>query len=116
LSRLSCLEGGFDLWLGDKGIVSGRTSTSTYILTGLRVEDRIAGASNWSSWKAMIVLIVEERELWDIVENLVVPPIDAVLMVEFHKRNIGAKRTILDAVKDHVIPHVSGKDFTFQMW
>jgi hypothetical protein len=37
-------------------------------------------------------------------------------MAEFRKRNIRAKRTILDAVKDHVIPHVSGKDFTFQMW
>jgi hypothetical protein len=46
----------------------------------------------------------------------VVPPTDAVLMAEFRKRNIRAKRTILDAVKDHVIPHVSGKDFTFQMW
>jgi hypothetical protein len=28
------LEGGFGLWLGDKGIVNGKTSTSTYILTG----------------------------------------------------------------------------------
>jgi hypothetical protein len=40
----------------------------------------------------------------------------SVLMVEFWKRNIRAKRTILDAVKDHVIPHVSGKEFSFQMW
>jgi hypothetical protein len=67
-------------------------------------------------WKARIVLILEEGELWDIVENPVVPPTDVVLMAEFRKRNIRAKRTILDAVKDHVIPHVSGKDFTFQMW
>jgi hypothetical protein len=28
------LEGGFGLWLGDKGIVNGKTSTSTYILIG----------------------------------------------------------------------------------
>jgi hypothetical protein len=27
-----------------------------------------------------------------------------------------AKRTILDAVRNHIIPHVSGKDFAFQMW
>jgi hypothetical protein len=33
LSRLRCSEGGFGLWLGDKGIVNGKTSTSTYILT-----------------------------------------------------------------------------------
>jgi hypothetical protein len=83
---------------------------------GLRVEDRLAGAGNWSPWKAKIVLILEEGELWDIVENPVVLPTDAVLLVEFRKRNIKAKRTILDAVKDDIIPHVSGKDFAFQMW
>jgi hypothetical protein len=41
---------------------------------------------------------------------------DVVLLAEFRKRNIKGRRTILDAVKDHIIPHVSGKDFAFQMW
>jgi hypothetical protein len=63
----------------------------------------------------MIVLILEELELCNIVGNPVVPPTDAVLMAEFRKRNIKAKRTILDAVKDHVIPHIFGKEFSFQM-
>ena len=53
------------------------------LVVGLRVEDRLVGASNLSSWKARIVLILEELELWDIVENLVVPPTDAVLLAEF---------------------------------
>jgi hypothetical protein len=75
------------------------------LVAGLTVEDRLAGASNWSPWKARIVLILE-GELLDIVENPVVPPTDAVLMAEFRMRNIRAKRTILDAVKDHVIPYV----------
>jgi hypothetical protein len=83
---------------------------------GLRVEDRVAGAGNWSPWKAWIVFILEEGELRDIVENPVVPPTDVVLLAKFRKRNIKAKRTILDAVKDHIIPHVSGKEFAFQMW
>jgi hypothetical protein len=52
---------------------------------------------------ARIVLILEEGELWDIVESPMVPPIDVVLLAEFRKRNIKAKRTILDAVKDHII-------------
>jgi hypothetical protein len=86
------------------------------LVAGLRVEDRLAGDGNWSLWKARTVLILEELELWDIVENLVVPPIDAVFLAEFRKRNIKAKRTILDAVKDHTIPHVSGKHFAFHMW
>jgi hypothetical protein len=89
---------------------------AAFVVAGLRVEDRLAGASNWSPWKPRIVLILEEGELWDVMENPAVPPTDAVLMVEFQKRNIRAKRTILDAVKDHVIPHVSGKELAFQMW
>jgi hypothetical protein len=34
----------------------------------MRVEDRLAGASNWSPWKARIVFVLEDLELWDIVE------------------------------------------------
>jgi hypothetical protein len=28
---------------------------------------------------------------------------------KFKKKNVKAKRIILDAIKDHVIPHVAGK-------
>jgi hypothetical protein len=55
------------------------------------VEDRLTGAGNWSPWKARPVLILE-GELWDIVENPVVPPTDAVLLAEFKKRNIKRPR------------------------
>ena len=34
LSRSRCSKGGFGLWLGDKGIVNSKMSTSTYILIG----------------------------------------------------------------------------------
>jgi hypothetical protein len=37
----------------------------------MRVEDRLAGASNWSSWKARMVFVLEDLELWDIVEAVV---------------------------------------------
>jgi hypothetical protein len=29
---------------------------------------------------------------------------------------VKAKRTILDTIKDHVIPHVAGKTNVFEMW
>jgi hypothetical protein len=85
-------------------------------VAGLRVEDRLAGASNWSPWKARIVMILDEGELWEIMENPVVPPTDVVLFAEFQRQNKRAKRTILDVVKDHVIPHIYGKDYAYQMW
>lgn len=83
---------------------------------GLRVEDRLDGGGNWTSWRATIVSLLEEYELWEIVETAVVVPTDLVSLVEFKKKNIKAKRIILDSVKDHIIPHVVGRDFAFQMW
>jgi hypothetical protein len=45
----------------------------------MRVEDRLAGASNWSSWKARMVFVLEDLELWDIVEA-VVPAIPVTVL------------------------------------
>jgi hypothetical protein len=84
----------------------------------MRAEDRLAGASNWSPWKARIVFILEDLELWDIVEApVVVPPATApILLAEFRKRNNKAKRTICDSVRDHIIPHLTGKAWAYEMW
>ena len=87
---------------------------------GLRVEDRLDGAANFSPWKARISLILEENELWDIVHstttNLVVVPADAVDKVAFMKRDVKARRIILDIVKDHIIPPIiTAKNHVFQM-
>ena len=71
------------------------------------------GGGNWTPWRARIVLLLEEYELWEIVETVVVVPTDPNLLAEFQKKNIKAKRIILDSVKDHIIPHVSGRDFAY---
>ena len=48
---------------------------------------------------------------------IVVPPsTDATTLSAFHKNDIKARRIILDAVKDHVIPHISSKTHAYQMW
>ena len=46
--------------------------------TGLRVEDRLDGAANFSSWKARIVLLFQENELWDIVEGTAATPVVSI--------------------------------------
>ena len=91
--------------------------------TGLKLEDRLDGARNFVPWKAKLVLILEENELWDeVVHNtianpIVVPPsTDAVALTAFNKKGIKARRIILDAVKDHVIPYISSKTRAYQMW
>ena len=81
--------------------------------TGLRIEDRLDGAVNFSPWKARIVLRLQENKLWDIVNSTSTKPVtiptNAANKVVFDK-DIKAKTIILDAVKDHVIPCVTGKD------
>ncbi len=58
----------------------------------------------------------------DIVENTVakhvqVPAaVDAAALVAFNKKDVTEKRIILDAMKDHVIPHVSKKYRACEMW
>ena len=83
----------------------------------MRVEDRLAGASNWSPWKARMVFILEDLELWDIVEVIVpvIPITTLVLVAEFKKRNTKAKRTICGAVQDHIILHLTGKYYAYEM-
>jgi hypothetical protein len=65
------------------------------------------------------VFVLQECELWDIVENsqmnLVTMPIDDTLLEAYTKNNIKAKRITLDAIKDHVIPHVTRKTNAYEM-
>ena len=44
--------------------------------TGLRIEDRLDGAVNFSPWKARIVLILQDSELSDIVKNTRANPVN----------------------------------------
>eukprot|EP00253_Pinus_taeda_P032489 PITA_32489 len=83
---------------------------------GLRVENRLAGVENFGPWKARIMLLLEEDEVWDVVEATVQAPTDRAQLVEFNKKNVKAKRSLRDAIKDHLFPHVSGMRYTYQMW
>ena len=51
--------------------------------TNLRFEDRLDGESNFSSWKERIVLLLEEVELWDIVEATIKVPDNTVDVVGY---------------------------------
>ena len=86
----------------------------------MRAEDRLDRASNWSPWKTRITFVLEDLELWDIVQAPVVIPLapapSPLLDADFRKNNIKAKRTICDAVREHIIPHLIGKDYAFEMW
>jgi hypothetical protein len=88
--------------------------------TGLRVEDRFDGATNFGSWKERMILLLQENESWNIVENTtthhVVVPTDATLLAAYTKKSIKAKRICLDTIKDHLIPHLTRKENSYEMW
>jgi hypothetical protein len=46
----------------------------------------------------------------------VVVPTEATLLAAYTKRSIKAKRIIIDAIKDHLIPHLMGKSNAYDMW
>jgi hypothetical protein len=64
----------------------------------MKVEDRLDGANNWSPWKTRIIFVLEDLELWDIVEApIVFPPVTTPVMVEeFRKKKNKEKRNICD--------------------
>jgi hypothetical protein len=63
---------------------------------------------------------LEDLELWDIVQaSTMIPPALAplpLLDADFRKKNTKVKMTICHGVRDHVIPHLTGKDYAFKMW
>ena len=83
---------------------------------GLKVEDRLDRHVNFSAWKERIKCVFEESEVWDIVEKQPTIPVDATQLAEFKKLNAKGKRLILDGIRDHIIPHVRGKDYAHDMW
>ena len=66
------------------------------MVSGLRVEDRLDGQSNFGAWKERIISVLEEPEVWDIAEKTVVPLIDATQLVAYKKNSVKSKRVILD--------------------
>ncbi len=78
------------------------------------------GHKNFGAWTERMILFLQENESWDIVENTathhVVVPTDATLLAVYTKKSIKAKRIIFDAIKDHLIPHLTGKSNAYEMW
>jgi hypothetical protein len=88
--------------------------------TGLRAEDRLDGETNFGAWNERMILLLQENELWDIVENitthLMVVPTDVAFLAAYTKKSIKAKMIILDAIKENFIIHLMRKENYYEMW
>jgi hypothetical protein len=84
--------------------------------TPLRVEDKFDGAFNFISCKTRVTLALKEYDHWEIVDKVVTPPTDLVALEAHNKKEIKAERVLLDFMKDHLIPHLTKKNTTKEMF
>ena len=83
---------------------------------GLRDQDRLDSVSNFVIWRARILIVLDEYDIKDHAENVLVVPTDPNPLKKYNKSQAWAKCLIMDGVKDHVVPHISGKNTTNEMW
>jgi hypothetical protein len=81
----------------------------------LKIEDRLEGATNFSAWKAK-VLLLEENDLKEYIEGVVPSRTDPQELAAHKKKEVKAKRVLLESVKDHLIPHISEKKSAKEMY
>jgi hypothetical protein len=84
--------------------------------TFLRVEDILDGASNFLSWKARVIFALKEYDISKLVEKVVTPPTDPTALEAQTKKEIKAEGVLLDLVKNHLIPHLSERKMTKEMF
>jgi hypothetical protein len=82
----------------------------------LRLEDSLEGVSNFNPWRELIGLLLEEQGLWEFAEGKTILLVDPTQQPAHLRRDVKARRIIIDRVKDHIIPHLFGKKTTKDMW
>jgi hypothetical protein len=60
--------------------------------------------------------VLMENDIWEFSNSIVAPPMNPKYLVVHNQKDMKVKRTILDGVKDHLIPRLSGKNSARDMW
>ena len=55
------------------------------------------------------------NDSWELESTTVTPPTDATKLAKHKKNDAKARLLILDAVRDHIIPHILGKKIAREM-
>ena len=82
----------------------------------LRVEDRLQGAQNFPTWKERITRILDVSDAEEHIDSTKVAPRDPADLIAWKKIDSKAMLTSMDEVKDHIVPHIFGKNTTTKMW
>ena len=82
----------------------------------LRVEDRLQGAQKFPTWKERITRILDVSDAEEHIDSTKVAPTNPADLEAWKKIDSRAMLIIMDGVKDHIVPHLSGKKTTTEMW
>ena len=77
------------------------------MVSTLQFEDRLEGALNFNSWKAMVLNLLEENDLDDKMTRYVANPTDDNGKAPYKKNQAKAKIILFDSVKDYLIHIIS---------
>ena len=72
-----------------------------------QLEDKLGGDDKFRAWKYIISLMLEENYLDQYICEEVPNPEGDEAKDTHNKNLIKGKRTIIESIKDHLIPHVS---------
>lgn len=73
----------------------------------VRIEDRLEWASNFSSWKIKLLIVLREMELEKYIESNLPMPENESKKVTWKRHNNKAMKIIIDSVKDHILPSIA---------
>lgn len=76
------------------------------MVTILKVEDELDGATNFKSWKTKILFIMEEKEIDDHLNRVILEPTNDEGKHTHKKNEAKTKWILVDLVKDHLIPYI----------
>jgi hypothetical protein len=62
------------------------------------------------------MLVLMGNDIWEFSNSIVAPPADPKDRAAHKLKDMKARRIILDGVKYHLIPHLSGKTTVKDMW
>jgi len=71
---------------------------------------------NFAVWKARILSVLAKNRVKNFALRVITIPVDPNDNDKYEEAMAGTKRIILDRVKDHVLPHITKKEMTFEMW
>ena len=82
----------------------------------LRVENRLQGAQNLPTWKERITRILDVSDVEEHIDSTKVAPTNLTNLAAWKKIDSRAMLIIIDGLKYHIVPLLSGKKSALEMW